>query len=69
MRRFNFLFRRVAQFVLVTLAASFLISLLLRLLPTDIADIVLPYGDESGKEQLRTELGLNSNPIVTYVKW
>jgi len=69
MRRSAFLVQRVAQFLLVALAASFLISLLLRLLPTDIADVVLPYGDEAGKEQLRTELGLNSNPLVTYVKW
>jgi len=69
MRRSAFLLQRVAQFLLVALAASFLISLLLRLLPTDIADVVLPYGDEAGKEQLRTELGLNSNPLVTYVKW
>lgn len=69
MKRSAFLLQRVAQFLLVALAASFLISLLLRLLPTDIADVVLPYADEAGKEQLRTELGLNSNPIVTYVKW
>lgn len=69
MRGSSFVLQRVAQFVVTVLAASFLISLLLRLLPTDIADVVLPYGDEASKEQLRSELGLNSNPVVSYVKW
>lgn len=69
MGRAGFVVRRVVQFLLTTLAASFLISLLMRLLPTDIADVVLPYGDESSKDVLRTELGLNQNPVITYLKW
>lgn len=69
MRGTGFLLQRVAQSVVTVVAASFLIALLLRLLPTDIADVVVPYGDEVSKEQLRRELGLNANPLVSYMKW
>lgn len=59
----------VGKAVLVLLLATFGITLLVRLLPGDPAETLLPYGSPEQHAALRQQLGLNSNIFTYYFKW
>ena len=75
MRR-DYIVRRLAMFVPTLVGASILIFILLRLVPGDIAEIlVYQTGSESSAiqqrqvKQIRAELGLDRPVAVQYVDW
>lgn len=59
----------VGKAVLVLLLATFGITVLVRLLPGDPAETLLPYGSPDQHDALRQQLGLNDNIFVYYFKW
>lgn len=59
----------VGKAILVLLLATFGITVLVRLLPGDPAETLLPYGSPDQHEALRQQLGLNDNIFVYYFKW
>lgn len=59
----------VGKAILVLLLATFGITVLVRLLPGDPAETLLPYGSPDQHEVLRQQLGLNDNIFVYYFKW
>lgn len=66
----RFVIRRLAFALLTVLLASVLVFALTRLLPGDVARMVL--GREAGEEavvQLRRELGLDRPAVVQYASW
>lgn len=67
--KFGFWFQRVAQLLVVLLLVTFGVSILLRLIPVDLASVLLPVSDEPTRDLLRTELGLNKGPIGYYLQW
>ena len=69
MSKISFWLQRVAQLLIVLLLVTFGVSMLLRLIPIDLATILLPVGSEVEREILRTELGFNKGPIGYYLQW
>jgi peptide/nickel transport system permease protein len=66
----RFLLRRIGFLVLTILLTSVLIFIVTRLLPGDVARVIL--GREAGEEavlNLRQELGLNDAAPVQYLRW
>jgi peptide/nickel transport system permease protein len=59
----------VGKAVLVLLLATFGITILVRLLPGDPAETLLPFGTPDQHAALRRDLGLNDNVFVYYFKW
>lgn len=59
----------VGKAALVLVLATFGITLLVRLLPGDPAETLLPYGSPEQHAALRVQLGLNNNIFVYYFKW
>lgn len=58
-----------AKAALVLILATFGITLLVRLLPGDPAETLLPFGTPEQHAMLRHDLGLGDNVFVYYVKW
>lgn len=69
MSRISFWLQRVAQLLIVLLLVTFGVSLLLRLIPVDLATILLPVGTEEERDILRNELGFDKGPIGYYLQW
>lgn len=69
MSKFSFWLQRIAQLLIVLLLVTFGVSLLLRLIPVDLATVLLPAGAEEEREILRNELGFNKGPIGYYLQW
>ena len=69
MSKISFWLQRVAQLLIVLLLVTFGVSLLLRLIPVDLATILLPAASEGEREVLRTELGFDKGPIGYYLQW
>ena len=69
MSRISFWLQRVAQLLIVLLLVTFGVSLLLRLIPVDLATILLPVGTEEERDILRAELGFDKGPIGYYLQW
>jgi len=67
--KISFWLQRVAQLLIVLLLVTFGVSLLLRLIPVDLATILLPVGSEIERDLLRTELGFDKGPIGYYLQW
>jgi len=67
--RISFWLQRVAQLLIVLLLVTFGVSLLLRLIPVDLATILLPVGTEEERDILRNELGFDKGPIGYYLQW
>ncbi len=66
----RFLIRRLAFFVLTLLLASILIFTLTRILPGDVARVLL--GRDAGAQEVtrvRSELGLDQPLLVQYFRW
>ena len=69
MSKISFWLQRVAQLLIVLLLVTFGVSLLLRLIPVDLATILLPAASEGEREILRAELGFDKGPIGYYLQW
>jgi peptide/nickel transport system permease protein len=67
--KISFWLQRIAQLLIVLLLVTFGVSLLLRLIPVDLASILLPAASEGEREVLRTELGFDKGPIGYYLQW
>jgi len=67
--KISFWLQRVAQLLIVLLLVTFGVSLLLRLIPVDLATILLPASSEGEREILRAELGFDKGPIGYYLQW
>ena len=59
----------VGKAVIVLLLATFGVTLLVRLLPGDPAQTLLPTGTPEQQAMLRHQLGLDRNIFVYYFKW
>ena len=60
---------RVGNSLLVLLIATFSVSMLTRLLPVDLAQVLLPTGSEPERAALRAEIRLDMNPFAYYLSW
>ena len=69
MSKISFWLQRVAQLLIVLILVTFGVSLLLRLIPVDLATILLPAASEGEREILRAELGFDKGPIGYYLQW
>ena len=69
MSKISFWLQRVAQLLIVLILVTFGVSLLLRLIPVDLATILLPVGTEEERDILRNELGFDRGPIGYYLQW
>ncbi len=69
MSKISFWLKRIAQLLIVLLLVTFGVSLLLRLIPVDLATILLPVGTEEERDILRNELGFDKGPIGYYLQW
>ena len=69
MSRISFWLQRIAQLLIVLLLVTFGVSSLLRLVPVDLATILLPAASEGEREILRAELGFDKGPIGYYLQW
>jgi peptide/nickel transport system permease protein len=67
--KISFWLKRIAQLLIVLLLVTFGVSLLLRLIPVDLATILLPAASEGEREILRAELGFDKGPIGYYLQW
>lgn len=59
----------VGKAILVFVLATFGITILVRLLPGDPAEALLPFGSPEQQDQLRRELGLDRNVVIYYLNW
>lgn len=61
--------RRAVQLIIVLLFVSFFTFLLVRLLPGDPTDVIIPFGTAAKKAELRSDLGLGkpflNNTLIT----
>ena len=69
MSKISFWLQRIAQLLIVLLLVTFGVSLLLRLIPVDLATILLPAASEEERDILRAELGFDKGPIGYYLQW
>ena len=69
MSKISLWLQRVAQLLIVLLLVTFGVSLLLRLIPVDLATILLPVASEEERVALRAELGFDKGPIGYYLQW
>lgn len=60
---------RLVQAVLVVLGATFLISLLLRLLPVGLEEVYVYAPDEATRDEIRRSLRLDKDPVTFYLMW
>ena len=61
--------QRALQFLSVVIASTFLISLLLKFMPFDLADVVAPYGSPEEKSAISKQLGLDRNAFMSFWLW
>lgn len=61
--------KRLGQLLLVLVGATFLLSLLLRLLPIGLKDLYINAIDEEGQKRQMKELGLDRNFLSYYLHW
>ena len=69
MSKISFWLQRLAQLLIVLLLVTFGVSMLLRLIPVDLATVLLPVGSEGERAILRAEIGLDKGPIGYYLQW
>jgi peptide/nickel transport system permease protein len=58
--------RRLIQLVIVLIVVSFFTFLLIRLLPGDPTQVIIPFGTAHQRAQLRADLGLNKSFLAQY---
>jgi peptide/nickel transport system permease protein len=61
--------RRLGQLVLVVLLVTMFTSMLIRIIPGDVTAVIIPFGSEQDREELREELGLDDPIPVQYWNW
>jgi len=61
--------KNLAKAVLVLFLVTFSISILVRWLPGDPIEILMPFATEEGRAALRAELGLDINVVQYYFSW
>ncbi len=59
----------MAQLIVVLLLVTIFTAMLVNLLPGDVAETVIPFGEESAREQLREDLGVNDPLYEQYGRW
>ncbi|MFZ9333721.1 MAG: ABC transporter permease [Ilumatobacteraceae bacterium] len=69
MSKISFWLQRITQLLIVLLLVTFGVSLLLRLIPVDLATVLLPAASEGERDILRAELGFDKGPIGYYLQW
>lgn len=69
MTRISFWLQRVMRLLIVLLLVTFGVSLLLRLIPVDLADVLLPQGSAEERDAFRTEIGLDKGMVGYYLQW
>ena len=69
MLKYGFWLQRVAQLFVVLLLVTFGVSLLVRIIPVDLATIVMPVADETQRAAFRASIGLDKGPIGYYLQW
>jgi peptide/nickel transport system permease protein len=60
---------KVLRLIVVVLVVTFLSFLLIKLLPGDLVDKIIPFGTDAQKAVLRHDLGLNDGFFVQYWRW
>jgi peptide/nickel transport system permease protein len=68
-RRLREIGKVVGKAIIVFVLATFGITVLVRLLPGDPAETLLPFGSPEQQDQLRQELGLDRNIVIYYLNW
>lgn len=58
--------KRFVQFVVVLFIITFFTFFLIRLLPSDPTDAIIPFGTDEQKAQLREDLGLDKPPFEQF---
>jgi peptide/nickel transport system permease protein len=61
--------KRFAQLVVVLLIVAFFTFFLIRLLPSDPTDAIIPFGTDEQKAQLRDDLGLGDPPFEQFTSY
>ncbi|MCZ7528346.1 MAG: ABC transporter permease [Acidimicrobiia bacterium] len=61
--------RKVVQLLVVLLIVTFFSFLLLSLMPGDPVEVMVPYGSEEQRAEIRGDLGLDDPMPVRYVTW
>lgn len=69
MSRVTYLLQRLAQLFIVLLLVTFGVSLLVRLIPVDPAEVLLPVGSPEEREALRHAIGLDRGIFGYYWQW
>jgi len=69
MTRVTYLLRRLAQLFIVLLLVTFGVSLLVRLIPVDLAEVLLPVGSQEEQDELRRAIGLDKGVFGYYFQW
>lgn len=69
MSRVTYLLRRLAQLFIVLLLVTFGVSLLVRLIPVDPAEVLLPVGSPEERDALRHAIGLDRGIFGYYWQW
>jgi peptide/nickel transport system permease protein len=60
---------RLGNALIVVVAATFAVSMLTRLLPVDLAQVLLPTASDAERAILRAEIGANKDPFTYYLTW
>lgn len=61
--------RRLTQLLVVILGSTFLVSLLLQLLPVGLEELYVFAVDDVGRQQQISALHLDQNPVMFYLYW
>lgn len=61
--------KRLGQVVLVVLLVTIFTSMLIRIIPGDVTAVIIPFGSEEDREELREDLGLDESVVVQYWTW
>lgn len=69
MSRVTYLLQRLAQLFIVLLLVTFGVSLLVRLIPVDPAEVLLPVGSPEERDALRHAIGLDRGIFGYYWQW
>ncbi|MFA5774567.1 MAG: ABC transporter permease [Ilumatobacteraceae bacterium] len=69
MSRVTYLLRRILQLLIVLLLVTFGVSLLVRLIPVDPAEVLLPVGSPEERDALRHSIGLDRGIFGYYWQW
>lgn len=67
--RARILIQNIARFAVVLLLVTFVVTVLVRLLPGDPVSILFPFATDEQRQQFREMLGLNDNVVVYYFEW